>query len=669
MTYIRPLFVVAAWLIFMTEAPGPPVGVSMTSRRVPQRAFEDNRYCAPNGTWIGPATDGPANLPEHCMNTALANTPSPGKVTVVPAGSNLNTVMAAANCGDTIQLQAGATFNAPSAWPAKPCDDRNWITVETSAIGSLPPAGVRLTPCYAGLASLRGRPAYPCPAPQNAMAKVNITGTSTRAPYWLYMPNPFTFENNANHYRFIGLEIGRPEGVGSVQGALIEFAGTSGVNKIIFDRIWLHGGDDRTPNNETAHGIDLASATYVAVIDSSITDIWCLAGVGECNQANNGGGSFDRPGQGFWGGYKVVNNYIEAAGENWFFGGDQASSTVTDVEIRRNYFEKPLIWNPYHPSYDGGGSLGGQNGRIVVENLGENKNVQRMLWEGNLSEHSWGGFSQSGTGFSIFPANQIGGSSPHWSCLAPHASGVDITHRYNHVSYTGMAFNLAQVAEDSSAPGAYCPPFAFHRISEHDDLYAHAQWSYCGPTHSAVNDCSGYFIEFLDGSGGAPHQIHDVQLNHITIGLDQEPGSSWLALGAKQASGNGMYNWVIKNNIWPSGQYGVTGGCDIAPGGRATSNAVIAGCFDKRSVFANNLIPWGTKQGAWTNAGVNGGAQVLTADQNSVQYVNLAGEDYHLAAGSPGKRKADDGKDIGADIDLVNRYTCGVTTGDARGCP
>jgi len=54
--------------------------------------------------------DGPAELPRVYIQTAMANTPAPGTVTNVNAGGDLQSALDVANCGDTIQLQAGATF-------------------------------------------------------------------------------------------------------------------------------------------------------------------------------------------------------------------------------------------------------------------------------------------------------------------------------------------------------------------------------------------------------------------------------------------------------------------------------------------------------------------------------------------------------------------------------
>ncbi len=114
--------------------------------------------------------DGPAELPRVYLNTTLADTPAPGSTINVAANGDLQGALNSASCGDTIELQAGATFNSggtfggPYTLPAKSCDDQHWIIVRTSAPDfSLPTEGTRMTPCYAGVSSLPGRPAFLCP--------------------------------------------------------------------------------------------------------------------------------------------------------------------------------------------------------------------------------------------------------------------------------------------------------------------------------------------------------------------------------------------------------------------------------------------------------------------------------------------------------------------------
>ena len=150
----------------------------------------------------------------------MSDTPAPGSTITVNAGGDLQSALNSASCGNTIQLQAGATFSGAFTFPAKSCDDNHWIIVRTSADDStLPAEGSRLTPCYAGVASLPGRPAFQCASTNNVLAKLVVTASGN---------GPIVFAAGANHYRLTGLEITRLAGTGIVYAlASIATGGTA----------------------------------------------------------------------------------------------------------------------------------------------------------------------------------------------------------------------------------------------------------------------------------------------------------------------------------------------------------------------------------------------------------------------------------------------------------
>jgi hypothetical protein len=121
-----------------------------------------------------------------------------------------------------------------------------------------------------------------------------------------------------------------------------------------------------------------------AVIDSYISDIHMA---GADSQAV---GSFYSPGP-----LKIVNNYLSAAGENIMFGGSggQADFATSDIEIRNNYVFKPLEWVPLSLP-----PRNSQSGGMVVKNLLEFKNAQRVLVDGNIFENVW---AAGQTGYAI----------------------------------------------------------------------------------------------------------------------------------------------------------------------------------------------------------------------------------------------------------------------------
>ena len=173
-----------------------PVSATATSSSGAMPTGE-NAYCAKGDIWTGATSDGPAQLPEGCVYTGLDGSPSPGKVTFIAAGGDVVSAVKAASCGDTIQLQQGATFPLKSpAFPSKNCDSKHWITIRTSAAESaLPPEHERINPSYAGVASLNGRPKFSGPN-KNVMAKLVVGASAIQV---------------GDHYRLIGLEISRPK--------------------------------------------------------------------------------------------------------------------------------------------------------------------------------------------------------------------------------------------------------------------------------------------------------------------------------------------------------------------------------------------------------------------------------------------------------------------------
>ncbi len=145
-----------------------------------------------------------------------------------------------------------------------------------------------------------------------------------------------TTERSAHNYRLMGLEVTVPprtpanwvliligEGTETMQGQL-----PSG---IIFDRDYIHG----EVLCHCKRGLTL-NGPRMAVVNSYISE---FHRIGQEAQAVAAYGS---PGP-----LQIVNNYLEAAGENLFLGGAYVplpGVVQRDVEIRNNYLRKPLKW-------------------------------------------------------------------------------------------------------------------------------------------------------------------------------------------------------------------------------------------------------------------------------------------------------------------------------------
>jgi len=132
----------------------------------------------------------------------------------VPDGGQIQSAIEAAQCGDTIELKAGATFDGSFTLPNKNCTSATPITIRSSAVASLPNGRVS-------------------PADAVNMARIRTTGnwaamsTAPNAGYWIVDGIEFT-DNITNS---------------SVTSYLLDFGETTapnGPNHITVQRCYLH---------------------------------------------------------------------------------------------------------------------------------------------------------------------------------------------------------------------------------------------------------------------------------------------------------------------------------------------------------------------------------------------------------------------------------------------
>jgi len=569
------------------------------------------------GALVSGNFDGPAELPRVYVQTDLAQTPAPGTVISVPNGGDFQKALASAQCGDTIELQAGGVYSGQFKLPAKSCDDNHWIIVRTSGSSSLPSEGTRISPCYAGVGSLPGRPAFRCGSKSNVMAKVQFDGTGS---------GPILFDTGANHYRFVGLEITRAPSSGAVYNLIVRWKDAS-ADHIIFDRCWIHG----TAQDETGRGIMLSGTRYMAVIDSYLSDFHCISVTGACIDSQAiAGGLGNLP----MGPFKIVNNFLEAAAENILLGGDEATMTPADIEVRHNHLFKPLTWKPGQPDF-----VGGRDGRpFIVKTLFELKNAQRLLFEGNILENNWGGFSQHGAGIVLTPKNQAVGAKS----LCPLCKVTDITIRYVKISHVGGGLVMGNGLSDNGGAALDGGRYSIHDATI-DDIDPVKYEGY------------GVFAQVSTGRG-API-LHDVTINHVTA---FQPGIM-LNIGNWVAVNGHMKNFVYTNNIVNAGRAPTwtTGGgpANCAYGGVPTS--VLPACFQDYAFSHNAMVATPSNYPPERYPAGN----FFPGSVSSVDFVNFAsgnGGDYHLLATSRYRNAGTDGKDVGADVDAIQAATGGA---------
>jgi len=552
--------------------------------------------------------DGPAELPRVHVKSALADTPAPGKVKTVKSPDDFRAALKDAACGDTLKLEAGAVFTGHFTIPAKHCDDAHWIIIRTSAPDSaLPAEGTRLTPCYAGVASLPGRPEYPCPTPKNVLARIEFPKRGR---------GPIEFATGANHYRFLGLEITRTASEDPVSGLiLLEEQATA--DHIVFDRDWIHG----TAQSETTRGIGLGASTDVAVVDSYFTDFHCIAAVGTCTDAQAIlGGLGSNP----MGPYKIENNFLEASGEVIMFGGGGATSAPHDIEIRRNHLFRPLLWMKDNPGF-----VGSTSGRpFIVKNIFELKNALRLLFEDNVLENCWGGFSQEGYAILLTPKNQDPNRCPE--CVT-----LDVTIRNSWIKNVAAGFQIANARSDAGAFAKDGGRYSIHNVLvenlDGDRFHGH-----------------GVMFEILS----AQIVLHDISIDHVT-GMASR---ALFMLGARTSEAK-IANFTLTNNLLGSD------GCSrlfslgwarkIAPTGLRCRvlRAYLPAVFTNSKV-AGNVIVGGSNKWPAKNSLVKQVSDVgfKAADKNAIS-------DYRLHTSSKYKGAGIDQKDVGADIDIIEAAT------------
>lgn len=298
------------------------------------------------------------------------------------AGDDLQAALRSSRFGDTIVLQAGATFTGPIILPFKGVGsgtDADYITIRTSDMSAIANDGERIKPAL----HARAMPKIVAPREQSAIRT----------------------ESRAHHYRFVGVEF-LPASNASYVYNVIELGGADYTSTLqfphhlTFDRCYVH-----SPGlNRARRGFALNSAE-TSIVNSHVSG---FAGAGDETQAIAG---WNGPGP-----FHIVNNYLEGAGEVVLIGGaDPSVPTLvpSDIEIRRNYLSKPREWK----------------GRALIKGTLELKNARRVLIEGNLIE------SEILTTAIVVTVRNQGGKAP-WSTIE------DVEIKNNIVRHASSGINI-----------------------------------------------------------------------------------------------------------------------------------------------------------------------------------------------------------------------------------
>src|SRR5215813_8317181 len=198
-----------------------------------------------------------------------------GQTIAVNAGGDLQSALDQAQPGDVVLLQAGATFKGNFVLRNK--NGAGWITIRASTSDQNLPPGTRVTPNSA-----------------SSMPKIISPNSEPAAQT----------ATGAHHYRFVGIEFGVAPGTNIYSIVAFDANQTSleqTPHDLIIDRCYIHGN----AGDNARRGVMINSAS-TAIIDSYISNIHEVGADSQAIAGWNGPGPF-----------KIVNNYLEAAGENF----------------------------------------------------------------------------------------------------------------------------------------------------------------------------------------------------------------------------------------------------------------------------------------------------------------------------------------------------------------
>jgi len=380
------------------------------------------------------------------------------------------------------------------------------------------------------------------------------------------------------------------------------------------------------------------------------------------------GGGFGPTSQSGWGVYKAVNNHMEAAAEGILLGGaggpklSPAGCTImvnclddapSDIEVRRNNFFKPLQWNGNTTTVAGAGWP-------IVKNGFEMKTGIRALFEGNVITNCWY-MAQACAAFSVAPVNQQNSATPPTG-TCPTCVVKDFTYRYNYAYNVG--YGIAVYAF-MPAGCTTCQNQGANRVSIHDNLI---DWLNLGNLTGLATD-EMEILSANDSTGQGLNKLQNINISHNTF----VRGIRALVIFGGPPAGvkTQIVNITGQNNIWSyaaSGFGPIGNGCEGPGGFIDNAYGILNGCttgyvWDHNGVFNWNGGALGSK---WPTDG-NGANNFFFTGSSTIGFTNYNGgnsggnpSNYILLNTSPLHNAASDGKDVGANIQLLNTNIAGV---------
>ena len=482
---------------------------------------------------------------QGAIDRAAFDDGSEGIAYTVPAGGDLQAAIDGAQPGDTILLTPGATYEGSFNLWAK--DGDGFITIRSAAPdSSLPGDGVRMTPDYVS---------------QLPRVQGGIGGAPA-----------FVTSAGAHHYRLQFLEVVNTFPDNSIIELGDALASDASVlpRDLVIDRCFIHGD----AANGQKRGIAINSAA-TTIVNSYISDIKHADQDAQAIAGWNGPGPFT-----------IENNYLESTGENVLFGGDDPAIqnlVPSDISFRFNYVTKQLSWR--------GTSL-------IIKNLFELKNAQRVTVDSNLFENNWAA-DQSGYAILLTPRNQ-GGNAP-WTVVQQ----VQFTN--NIVRHVSSVFNILGLDDTTMT--------VTNTITVQNNLFddiSAANWGGAG--------------QLVLTQGG-----NNIVFDHNTVLTD---GTSVVYADVAAVPG-----FVFTNNIIPDNEWAVMGG------NAGEGNGTLA-LYYPDAIFAGNVVI-GADQTVYP------AGNFFPATKSDVGFIDPSSENYRLGNSSPFLYAATDGGAVGCNMDWL----------------
>jgi hypothetical protein len=565
-------------------------------------------------------------LPQQTVDITYPT--SAGTIWAVHPGMNFQTVLNSANCGDAIVLDAGATFSGNFQVPTRPCSGQ--ILVTSSAIASLQ-AGVQVQQFQAEY--------MPTISTPNAGSVLN-------------------FAPGASNWYFAGINFTVASGVQGLWNLITLSANATSVTElphnIVFDRVLVHG------NNEMCVRGFLADAVGFGLINSQVYDF------DNNYQDTQAILIYNSPGP-----FLIVNNYLEATGENIMFGG--ASTTIpgvvpSDITFRLNYVNKLTAWQGA-PAPCGGT---GQQQCYDIKNHFEVKNAQRILVDSNI--FNWDIPQGQGGESALFtPRAQCTQVNGVWSlpCATPQAVANDITVTNNLFENVGAMVSVDGIDGDSpgySQTGTTGTGMGQStRVLFRNNLGVNVKGGLAG----SIAQSGNWVIDHNTCIGGTANLSQTGQAGGTQAFFGDAPPSTNLAFtytnnlawGPISADGDNPYMALMDFPSTANLSY------DVFVGDTYPTSCALCGLFGPPYPTADHFFQaFSTAtpvSGKPSCANANYPAACYLLDWALVQFTNFnsgvwPGQNLQLLPTSPYHNAASDGSDIGANVPAVLAATAAI---------